>query len=237
MRILPRVFLLLLFLICFVSFSQQVFAENRDALKLEIYPKLRDRRCTTMSLDKCNCPDAKEMKAYIEALIETGVNVDEIFYKVAKKFSPNTILDKQIKARVEERLIKEAGGKIPKILLDPSSLNLGQLSKKQGKIQRVFKLYNNGAAPLIVTNITVSCSCVTASLAVGKNKSPDFGVQGAPFGWQETINPGQNGELEVIVDLSHSAITIGKLFREITITSNDIINPEVAVKIEGDVKE
>lgn len=248
-----KIFRVVLSLVFTVFFAQNfVFAQNtadfpakRDPAtnlstereKSEIYPKLRDRRCTTMTLDKCNCPEAREMKAYIEALIETGVNVDEIFYKVAKKFSPNTILDKQIKAQVEERLIKEAGGKIPKIVLEPSSFNLGQLSKKQGKIQKVFKLYNNGTAPLIVSNIKVSCSCVTASLVSGKNKSPDFGAQGAPSGWQETINPGESAKLEVVVDLSHSAITVGKLFREITISGNDIINPEVTVKIEGEVKE
>jgi len=190
-----------------------------------------------MTLEKCNCPDAREMKAYIDALLEAGVSKEEIFYKVAKKFSPNTILDKQIKAQVEARLIKEAGGKRPQIVLEPSSINLGQVSKKQGKIGKIFKLYNKGTAKLIITNIKVSCSCVTTSLTVGKNKSPYFGTQGASSGWQAIIEPGASAELEVVVDLSHPAITVGKLFREITITTNDIINPEVTVKIEGEVKE
>jgi len=237
MRFYYRIFLIVLFFANSIFSFQFVFAQNTDNLKLEIYSKLRDRRCTTMSLDKCNCPDAREMKAYIDALLEAGVSKKEIFYKVAKKFSPNTILDKQIKAQVEARLINEAGGKRPQIVLEPSSINLGQVSKKQGKIQKVFKLYNNGTAPLIVSNIKVSCSCVTASLTVGKNKSPYFGTQGAPSGWQAIIEPGASAELEVVVDLSHSAITVGKLFREITITTNDIINPEVSVRIEGGVKE
>ena len=237
MRIYHRVFLIILFFAYLPLSSQFVFAQNTDNLKLDIYSKLRDRRCTTMSLDKCDCPDAREMKAYIDALIETGVSKDEIFYKVAKKFSLNTILDKQIKAQVEARLIKEAGGKRPQIVLEPSSINLGQVSKKQGKIEKVFKLYNKGTAKLIITNIKVSCSCVTTSLTVGKNKSPYFGTQGAPSGWQAVIEPGQSGELEVIVDLSHPAIAIGKLIRDINITNNDIINPEVSVRIEGEVKE
>jgi len=205
--------------------------------KSEIYPKLRDRRCTTMSLDKCNCADAREMKAYIEALIETGLNKDEIFYRVAKKFSPNTILDKQIKAQVEEKLIKDAGGKIPQIVLEPASFNLGRVSKKQGKIVKVFKLYNKGTEKLIVTNIKVSCSCVTASLSAANNKSPYFGTQGAPLGWEAIINPGANAELEVIVDLGHPAINVGKIIRDINVTSNDIINPEVSVRIEAEAAD
>ena len=228
---------LILSCIYLILFFQIAFAQNSSTIKSKIYSNFRDRRCTTMTLDKCNCPEAREMKAYIDALIETGVNKEEIFYKVAKKFSLNTILDKQIKAKVEERLIKEAGGKIPQIVLEPASFNLGQVSKKQGKIVKVFKLYNKGTEKLIVTNIKVSCSCVTASLAVGNNKSPYFGTQGAPSGWQAALDPAKSGELEVVVDLSHSAITAGKLFREITITTNDIMNPEVTIKIEGEVKE
>ena len=242
----------ILFFVCLIFSSRFAFAQNTDDFpakrdpatnfstereKTEIYSKLRDRRCTTMTIDKCNCPEAREMKAYIDALIETNVGKDEVFYKVAKRFSPNTILDKQIKAKVEERLIKEAGGKIPQILLEPISFNLGQVSKKQGKIVRVFKLYNKGNDRLVITNIKVSCSCVTASLVIGKNKSPYFGTGGVPSGWQAIIEPSASAELKVIVDLGHSAINVGKLIRDINITSNDIINPEVTVKIEGEVKE
>ncbi|MFH1678036.1 MAG: DUF1573 domain-containing protein [Candidatus Omnitrophota bacterium] len=237
MRVFYRISLIILFFVYLVTSSQFLYAQNIDGLKLEIYSKLRDRRCTTMTLEKCNCPDAREMKAYIDALIEAGINKDEIFYKVAKKFSPNTILDKQIKAQVEARLIKEAGGKRPQIVLEPSSINLGQVSKKQGKIEKVFKLYNKGTAKLIITNIKVSCSCVTTSLTVSKNKSPYFGTQGAPSGWQVVIEPGQSGELEVVVDLSHPAIAIGKLIRDINITNNDIINPEVTIRIKANIIE
>ncbi|MBU4303583.1 MAG: hypothetical protein KJ931_04285, partial [Candidatus Omnitrophica bacterium] len=121
--------------------------------KAEIYPKLRDKRCTTMTLDKCDCPDAKEMKAYIEALIETGVNKDEIFYKVAKKFTLNTILDAQIKQGLEQRLVKEAGEKRPQIVLDPVSFNFGKASKKQGKLTKDIKLFNRGNSDLAIKNI------------------------------------------------------------------------------------
>jgi len=252
MRIYQRVFLIISLLFYLIISSQSAFAQNTNGFptkrdpatnlsteqeRLEIYSKLRDRRCTTMTLDKCTCPDAREMKAYIDALLEAGVSKEEVFYKVAKKFSPNTILDKQIRVQVEERLIKEAGGKRPQIVLEPTSFNLGQVSKKQGKIEKVFKLYNKGTEKLIITDIRVSCSCVTASLTVGKNKSPYFGTQGVPSGWQVIIEPGQSGDLGVVVDLNHPAIVIGKLFRVINITSNDIINPDVTVKIEAEVKD
>ena len=39
------------------------------------------------------------MKGYIDALLETGILKDEIYYKVAKKFSLKTILDENVKKR------------------------------------------------------------------------------------------------------------------------------------------
>jgi len=205
--------------------------------KAEIYPKLRDKRCTTMTLDKCNCPDAKEMKAYIEALIETGTSKEEIFYKVAKKFTLNTILDAQIKQGLEQRLVKEAGEKRPQIVLEAASFNFGKVSKKQGKLTKNIKLFNRGNADLAIKNIKVSCSCVTAALIVEENKSPYFNTQGAPAGWQMVIGPNKSGQLEIILDLGHSSIPLGKVTRDVLITSNDPLYPESTLSIEAEVND
>lgn len=217
----------------FIFFVSQAFGD----IKTDIYSKLRDRRCTTMTLDKCDCPDAREMKAYIEALIEAGIGKDEIFYKVAKRFSLNTILDEQIKQGIEKRLITEAGTKRPQIILESNSFNFGKVSKKQGSKAKIFKLYNKGSADLIITNIRVSCSCVTASLKVGKIKSPYFGIAGATPGWKAAIEPGSNGELEVVADLAHPSMAVGRQIRDIFIGSNDPVYTEVSIRTEVEVTD
>jgi hypothetical protein len=210
---------------------------NIEREKAEIYPKLRDKRCTTMTLDKCDCPDAREMKAYIEALIETGISKDEIFYRVAKKFTLNTLLDEQIKQAVEERLVKETGEKRPQIALEVSFFDFSKVSKKQGKLTKNIKLFNKGNLDLIIKNIKVSCSCVTAALTADKNKSPYFGTQGATPDWQMVIGPDKGGDLEIILDLTHSSIPLGKVSRDIFITSNDPLYPETSLRIEAEVSE
>lgn len=222
--------------VCLLSFQSLIFAQNTADAKSEIYSKLKDRRCS-MSLEKCDCPDAKEMKAYIDAFLETGLDKDEIFYKVAKKFSLNVILDTQTKTKIEERLIKEAGGKRAQIVFERTSLDFGEVNKKQGKINKTLKIYNKGNVNLIITNIRVSCDCVTASLKTGKIKSPYFGVVGAGPGWQAKIEPGKSAELEVMLDLNHSSITIGKQIRDIFISSNDPVNSESTIRAEVEVKE
>ena len=237
MRAYHKIFLIILFFVYLMSSFQSVFAQNLGDLKLEIYSKLRDRRCSTMTIDKCDCPDAREMRAYIDALIETGISKEEIFYKVAKKFSIKTILDEQIKAEVEKRLVKEMGEKRPQIILEPTSFDFGRVSKKQGKITKIFKLHNAGTTKLIITNVRVSCECVSVSLKVGKDKSPYFGVAGAKPGWQLVVEPKKSGELKVVLDLSHSSIPIGKVIRDIFVASNDPLYPETTIRVEAEITD
>lgn len=226
-----------LFFVSLIFISQVVFAQNMDAQKSDIYSKLRDRRCTEMSLDKCDCPEAKEMKGYIDALLEVGLTKDDIFYKVAKKFSPKVILDQQTREVVEQRLISETGGKRSQIIFEPISLDFGKVSKKENKVSKIFKVYNKGNADLVITNVRVSCGCTSAFLKIGKNKSPDFGVIGAGAGWQGVIKPGKYGELEVTLDLNHPSMGIGKQIRNVFVSNDDPLNPEAILKVEIEVTE
>ncbi len=236
MRISHKVYSVILSSICLVSFSQITFAQNTPGIKSEIYSELKCCACE-VSFDKCGCPEAKEMKAYIDALLESGLQKEEIFYKVAKKFMLNTILDKQIKSKIEKRLIREVGETRPQIIIKPTSFNFGQVSKRQGKISKNFKLFNNGNSPLIIKNIKTSCPCATVSLKVNKNKSPYFGTDGSPRDWQLEIKPREAGELELMVDFASSHVKTGKLIRDATIISNDPLYPEVTVRVEAEVND
>lgn len=220
------------FFLSSVIFPQITFAQQSPDLKAEIFPKLRDRRCATMSLDKCNCPDAKEIKAYIEALIETGVQKEEIFYKAAKKFSPIVILDSALKAEIEKKLSAELGENRPQISLELNSFDFGRASKKNGVVKKTIGIYNKGGKDLIITDIKVSCSCTTASLKVGKNISPAFGAAGAGAGWNMVIEPNKAGELEIVFDAANPSIKAGKVNRSLAISSNDPLYAQLLVQFE-----
>ena len=222
----------ILIIFSFIFLTNYAWADAKS----DIYSKFRDRRCS-IPLDKCDCPDAREMKAYIDALIETGIAEDEILYKVAKKFSLKTIIDEQIRSNVENRLIKEVGEKRPQITVEPATFNFGKISKKQEKINKAFKLYNKGKSDLIITNLKTSCGCTSISLKSGKSKSSYFGVTGSGSGWQEIIKPGKFGELEVVLDLNHASMAAGKQIREVFISSNDPLYPQVNIIVEVEVIE
>ncbi len=236
MLLFRKISIVILSFVCLIFSCQIIFAQNIDTVKSDIYSKLKCCACN-ISFDKCVCPEAKEMKTYIEALLEKDINKEDIFYKVAKKFSLNVILDEEIKTKVEKRLVNEASKRRPQIILEPTSFNFGKVSKKQGKISKIFKLYNKGNLDLIITNVRVSCSCVAASLKIGKNKSPYFGILGATPGWQALVEPGKSGQLEIILDLAHPSMAIGKEIRDIFLSSNDPVYPQVTIRVEVDVEE
>lgn len=216
-------------------FFGAAFAQDVDSIKKEIYSKLHCCSCKE-TFAQCVCKDAKAMKAYIDALLETGVGKEEIYYKVAKKYSLNTITDPQTKAGIEKRLIDEAGVKRSQLVLEPYSFDFGKLRKTQGKVKKVFKVYNKGNADLIINNIKTSCGCVIAFLKVGENKSPLFDTAGAAAGWQAVIEAGKSGEIEINIDLKHSSVKTGRLIRELSIFSNDPLYPETILIFKADVE-
>lgn len=239
MRFCGKIRGIIIFVVCLAAFSKMVFAQGITDLKREIYSKVGDSFCKTTPLNKCDCPAAKEMKAYIDALIETGTNKEEIFYKVAKRFTLNAILDKEVKADVEKRLGREFGQKRPRISLEFTSFDFGKVNRKQSPLRKNIKLYNKGDADLVIKKIKAACSCTTVALSVGKDKSPYFGNKGSEPGWQMVIGPNKSGELEFVLDLS-SFPKIGissKLSRHILLTTNDPVYPQVEVMGSAEIIE
>jgi hypothetical protein len=221
---------------CLVIFLFCLSLQADESLKSEIYSKIKCCACKE-PFETCGCLEAKEMKGYLEALLDEGVSKEEIFYKLAKRFSLNVITDEAIKQVIEKRLIQETGQIRPKISLDSVFYDFGNVSKKQGQINKVFKLSNEGNAPLIIKGLKTSCPCAFVSLKANKNKSPYFGTVGTPPSWQVELPAGQGAELELMLDLASSHVKIGKIVRAAIIVSNDPLYPEQIVRVEVDVKE
>ncbi len=220
--------------VCLVSVS---FAQSIDSMRAEIYSKLKCCPCKE-TFAQCVCQEAKEMKAYIDALLESGVKEGDIFYRVAKKYSLNTIINAQIRQEVENRLIQESGPQHPRIVLrDPGSFDFGRVSKGQGKITKTFRFSNQGTSPLIITNIKTYCPCASASVKLNSNKTPYFKTEGAPKNWRIEVKPKEEGEIELVVDLASPHVKPGKLIREASVFSNDPVYAELKVVVTAEVAQ
>lgn len=77
----------------------------------------------------------------------------------------------------------------------------------------VFKFKNEGAVPLILSNVQASCGCTTPSWT------------------REPVKPGETGEIKVHYDTNR----IGTFSKTITVTSNAENSP-VILRISGEVK-
>lgn len=113
----------------------------------------------------------------------------------------------------------------PKIKIDPENFDFGDVSMANGKVNKIFKIKNEGDADLKLSNIHTSCMCTTATLAIDGKKSPSFGMQGhgQTFSfWSETLGPGQTADLEVTFDPNaHGPDATGPITRAIYLHSND----------------
>jgi len=213
----------------------KAYAEDIETLREDIYSKIHDKHCINHPLNKCNCREAQAMKAYISALLEVEIPKEEIFYKVAKKYSLRVINHHPTKISIEKRLIDDANGKFSRMDMEPATFDFGKISRKEGKLSKVIKLHNQGTTDLVIKNIRVSCGCVSASLKVGNKSSSYFGTRGAKSGWQETIVPGAYGNLDIMLDLAHASMGMGHQRREIFISSNDAFNPENSILVTIEV--
>lgn len=105
----------------------------------------------------------------------------------------------------------------PQLSLELTSFDFGTVENGD-IVQRDIKLENRGSAPLIVQEISTSCSCTTAAVS--------------PM----TIRPNEEGVLQIKFDSgAHGPELEGKLQRQIFINTNDPQTKEAVVEFTADV--
>ncbi len=88
--------------------------------------------------------------------------------------------------------------KEPVISFDSPEFNFGKI-KAGEKVENVFKFKNTGIAPLIITDVTVTCGCTAAE----KPEAP--------------IMPGEEGKIKIVFDSKGKS---GTQNRTITVNTN-----------------
>lgn len=101
--------------------------------------------------------------------------------------------------------------------LAENSLQLGDVVNGE-VITRQMQVQNNGAADLVIENITTSCGCTQASIT------------------PTTIPAGGSGVLSITFDSgAHGPGLTGPLLRQVFITSNDPQQPEMVVDLAANI--
>lgn len=216
----------------FILFTNYTFAD----VKTDIYSKIKCL-CCEKDLKTCVCPHSKEIKAYIEALLDMELNEEGVFIKVAKEYSLDAIIDEKMRGKIEKKLIEEAGDKRPEIFIKPLSYNFGKVSKSKGKLELVVELQNKGNEALTISNLKTSCDCTTVKLKTKDGISPAFGMKDVESDWKVDLDPREKGELIITTDLNHPHVKLGHMLRIIEIKSNDPVHSLIKVEFEAEIVE
>ncbi|MFQ6127549.1 MAG: DUF1573 domain-containing protein [Thermoplasmata archaeon] len=121
----------------------------------------------------------------------------------------------------------------PEISLNPISYNFGDIP--QDEVSTTIQVTNIGDSDLIITGISTSCGCTSAVLRVGGRTSGPFGMHdNPPWGWSETLLPGQLAFLDITYDAGLHPDT-DQVLRVVYIRSNDPARPEVEIELRANV--
>lgn len=120
----------------------------------------------------------------------------------------NTKVEKQTQSKQTTKAEKKA-----EIKFVTEEIDYGTIKQGADGV-RVFEFTNTGKAPLIISDATSSCGCTVPSYP--KNTP---------------IAPGEKGKIEV----KYNTNIIGSIRKTVTIISNAAENPNVALRIKGEV--
>ncbi len=109
----------------------------------------------------------------------------------------------------------------PKIVFKENAFDFG--NKDEGPdITHEFTFHNRGRSDLIIKNVGTSCGC-TAAVVRKKGTNPDSAAA-----YPVTFSPAEGGSIKVTY---HTQGRPGHATKVITITSNDVANPNIQVTI------
>ncbi len=116
--------------------------------------------------------------------------------------------------------------------------DFGTINMKDGTVSRLFEVKNDGAEPVVVTNVYTSCMCTSAFVtdALGKKSGP-FGMPGhggASARANITIGVGEIARVEAAFDpAAHGPSGVGLAERSIYLETNSKALPTVELKFRA----
>lgn len=214
------------------SLGQEV--EAQPVSKEEVYNTFQCPCCGQPIGSEC-CELAVERKAYSDGLIDGGLGKMEVMTRYVNRYSLDSFINEKEREEFRTYLIQKAPEERPQLEVFPSAVELGNVSIEGGVVETAFHLKNSGEEPLVVSGLSTSCGCTTASLSVKGVEGPSFGMdmgqEVKPSDWKAEIPPGEIALLKVHYDPSFHPELKGYVVREVYIESNDPIQPRAKVRI------
>lgn len=122
----------------------------------------------------------------------------------------------------------------PVAVVEPASFNLGTINAVDEQTKTVT-LRNAGLSPLAVTEVTTSCDCTFATIALPDGtSSPEFTMHGRSS-WSGELAPGESATVTVTYRPAVMPVT-GRVTRGVNIRTNDPVTPVSTISFEATVQ-
>lgn len=121
----------------------------------------------------------------------------------------------------------------PKIAFDEQEYEFGDVSMKNGTVQKEFIIKNVGKNPLELLHLDTSCGCTSVQIELENETSPIFTMagHGKPEKWQGAIESGKEAKVIVYYDPTVHPDLTGEVTRQAFISTNDPNTTELTFKI------
>lgn len=122
-----------------------------------------------------------------------------------------------------------------KAYITQKTYDWGKILYDKGNVAKTFKIKNVGTDTLKLNNVKTSCACTKVQVAIGKDKSPYFGMHSVSS-WVGEVLPGDEANIEVIFDPQfHGPSGVGPMSRIISVETNDANNKTIEFTLTGNV--
>lgn len=122
----------------------------------------------------------------------------------------------------------------PVAVIEPQSFDFGMINGTDEQ-QKTVALRNTGQSPLTISEVTTSCNCTFATIALANGTtSPEFSMHGRTT-WDGTIAPDEVATVTVTYRPLLMPVT-GKVTRGVNIRTNDPAKPITTVSFEATVQ-
>lgn len=116
-----------------------------------------------------------------------------------------------------------------------TSAEWGDIPMHGGDKVEEFGIKNTGKDELLLSHVITSCMCTTASLSLGDETSPEFGMHGKSS-YIMKVPAGQEAKLTVKFDPAyHGPSGLGPITRQIKVETSDPENPTLSFMLTGNV--
>jgi hypothetical protein len=124
----------------------------------------------------------------------------------------------------------------PRILIDPTSHDFGDVSIRGGVVKTFMTIKNEGDSDLVINDMDTSCGCTSTNVEKDGKEGPAFGMKmhgNNPVGWSETVRPGEKALLNIYYDPMVHPDLRGPVTRSVAVYSNDKRTPVKEVLISA----